>query len=111
MRCAGSGDRGEPGLVCLSGAWAGGGAILACRPAEIHAGDPFETPDRWGGGFEPVGAFGGGWIGLWGYQLNRLLEEVPPSPPRPRPQPDSWIARYDWVLRYAATGRAGTHSH
>jgi para-aminobenzoate synthetase/4-amino-4-deoxychorismate lyase len=94
--------RGEPGLVGLVGAWAGGGAILGCRPAEIHAGDPFEPPDRWGGELGPAGAFGGGWIGLWGYQLNRLLEDVPPSPPRPQPQPDSWIARYDWVIRYAA---------
>ena len=98
--------RGEPGLVGLVGAWAGGGAIVGCRPAEIHEGDPFETPDRWGGEVAHAGAFGGGWIGLWGYQLNRLLEDVPASPPRPQPQPDSWIARYDWVLRYdAATGR------
>ena len=98
--------RGEPGLVGLVGAWAGGGAILGCRPAEIHAGDPFETPDRWGDEFESAGGFGGGWIGLWGYQLNRLLEEVPPSPPRPRAQPDAWLARYDWVLRYdAGTGQ------
>ncbi|HEX4688130.1 MAG TPA: chorismate-binding protein, partial [Nocardioides sp.] len=93
--------RGEPGLVGLVGAWAGGGAILACRPGEVHDGDPFDLPDRG----EHVGdgaGFGGGWIGLWGYQLNRLLEDVPPPPPRPRPQADSWIARYDWVLRYDA---------
>jgi para-aminobenzoate synthetase/4-amino-4-deoxychorismate lyase len=92
--------RGEPGLVGLVGAWAGGGAIITCRPAEVHEGDPFALPHRWDGVGPGLG-FGGGWIGLWGYQLNRLLEEVPPSPPRPRPQTDSWIARYEWVLRYA----------
>src|SRR4051794_36063644 len=94
--------RGEPGLVGLVGAWAGGGAVVACRPAEVHQGDPFELPDRWGH-IEPAGAgFGGGWIGLWGYQLNRLLEEVPLPPPRPQPQPDAGVARYDWVLRHDA---------
>ncbi len=96
--------RGEPGLVGLVGAWAGGGAVVACRPVEVHEGDPFELPDRWGD-VAPTRGFGGGWIGLWGYQLNRLLEDVPPSPARPHPQADSWIARYDWVLRYdAGTG-------
>jgi para-aminobenzoate synthetase/4-amino-4-deoxychorismate lyase len=94
--------RGEPGLVALVGEWAGGGAILGCRPAEIHRGDPFGLPDRWGE-VEPTGAFGAGWIGLWGYQLNRLVEKVPAAPPRPHPQPDHWLARYDWVLRYVAT--------
>src|SRR5262245_64849953 len=80
--------RGEPGLVSLVGAWAGSGAVVACRPAEVHHGDAFDLPDRW----EQVGpgaGFGGGWIGLWGYQLNRLLEDVPPPPTRPHPQPDS----------------------
>jgi para-aminobenzoate synthetase/4-amino-4-deoxychorismate lyase len=96
--------RDEPGLVGLVGAWAGGGAILGCRPAEVHEGDPFEPPDRWGE-VASGDAFGGGWIGLWGYQLNRLLEQIPPPPTRPQPQPDSWIARYDWVLRYDATRR------
>jgi para-aminobenzoate synthetase/4-amino-4-deoxychorismate lyase len=97
--------RGERGLVGLLGAWAGGGAVIACRPAEVHAGDPFELPDRWPDlvpAEGPATGFGGGWIGLWGYQLGRLLEAVPPPPVRPRPQPDSWIARYDWVLRYDA---------
>jgi para-aminobenzoate synthetase/4-amino-4-deoxychorismate lyase len=98
--------RGEPGLVGLVGVWAGGGAVVACRPAEVHAGDPFELPDRWPGIAPRARGFGGGWMGLWGYQLNRLLEPVPPSPTRPHPQPDSWIARYDWVLRCdAGTGR------
>jgi para-aminobenzoate synthetase/4-amino-4-deoxychorismate lyase len=96
--------RGEPGLVALVGAWAGGGAVLACRPAEVHDGDPFDPPDRWGD-VEPTAGFGGGWIGLWGYQLNRLLEDVPPPPARPHPQRDSWLARYDWVLRYDAATR------
>src|SRR4051812_2539577 len=98
--------RGEAGLVGLVGAWVDGGAIVACRPAEVHLGPPFEPPDRWGEVATSDAGFAGGWIGLWGYQLNRLLEAVPSPPPRPQPQPDSWIARYDWVLRYdASTGR------
>src|SRR5262249_13733693 len=93
--------RGEPGLVGLVGAWVDGGAVVACRPTEVHTGDPFELPARW----EEVGpgaTFGGGWIGLWGYQRNRLREAGPPPPTRPPPQPGSGAARSDWVLRYAA---------
>ncbi|HEY3631550.1 MAG TPA: hypothetical protein VGL21_11650, partial [Jatrophihabitantaceae bacterium] len=30
---------GRPGLVCLWGAWAGGGAVLACDPVRVAA-DP-----------------------------------------------------------------------
>ncbi len=97
--------RGEPGLVGLVGAWAGGGAVIGCRPAEVHLGDPFDLPDRWAAGAGLGAGFGGGWIGLWGYRLNRLVEHVPPPPPRPLPQADSWIARYDWVLRYDARSR------
>jgi para-aminobenzoate synthetase/4-amino-4-deoxychorismate lyase len=103
--------RGEPGLVGLVGAWAGGGAVVACRPAEVHDGDPFELPDRWPdlAPTDDVGeGLGGGWIGLWGYQLGRLLEAVPPPPVRPHPQPDAWVARYDWVLRYDAVSGAWT---
>jgi para-aminobenzoate synthetase / 4-amino-4-deoxychorismate lyase len=94
--------RGEVGLVALVGAWVDAGAVVACRPAEVHDGDPFELPDRWGAVAGGAAGFGGGWIGLWGYQLNRLLEQIPPPPPRPHPQRDSWVARYDWALRYAA---------
>src|SRR3954463_3217502 len=90
--------RGTVGLVSLVGDWCGGGAIVAWEPAEVlpHDADPFDLP------LPQVceageAAFGGGWVGLWGYQLNRRLEAVPPSPSRPHRQPDHWCARYDWV--------------
>jgi para-aminobenzoate synthetase / 4-amino-4-deoxychorismate lyase len=96
--------RGAPGLVALVGEWCGGGAVLAWEPAEVlpAGADPFDLP------LPPVtdagaAAFGGGWVVLWGYQLNGRLEEVPPPPPRPHRQPDHWCARYDWVIRYDAT--------
>jgi para-aminobenzoate synthetase/4-amino-4-deoxychorismate lyase len=99
--------RGAPGLVALVGEWCGGGAVLAWDPAEVLPADadPFDLP------LPPVtdggtAAFAGGWIVLWGYQLNQRLEVVPPPPPRPRPQPDHWCARYDWVIRYDATSGA-----
>jgi para-aminobenzoate synthetase / 4-amino-4-deoxychorismate lyase len=95
--------RGASGLVALIGEWCGGGAVLAFEPAAVLPadGDPFDLP------LPPVtdtGAvgFGGGWIALWGYQLGRLLEAVPPPPPRPDPQAEHWCARYDWVIRYDA---------
>ncbi len=95
--------RGAPGLVALVGEWCGGGAVLAWEPAEVLPADadPFDLPlpsvtEAGGAGF------GGGWIALWGYQLNRLLEAVPPPPPRPSAQADHWCARYDWVIRYDA---------
>lgn len=102
--------RGRPGLVGLVGAWCGGGAVVACDPAEVLGPDedPFavldavaagETDDDGGAAY-----VGGGWIGLWGYQLGRRLERLPEPPPRPMPQPDHWLGRYDWVLRQDAEG-------
>jgi para-aminobenzoate synthetase / 4-amino-4-deoxychorismate lyase len=99
--------RGAPGLVALVGGWNArandGGAVLAWDPAEVlpAGSDPFDLP------LPPLidagaAAFGGGWIALWGYQLNRLLEAVPDPPPRPHPQPAHWCGRYDWVIRYDA---------
>jgi hypothetical protein len=43
--------------------------------------------------------FGGGWIGSWGYQLGHVVEELPPPPHRPIPQPYTRVAFYDRVLR------------
>jgi para-aminobenzoate synthetase/4-amino-4-deoxychorismate lyase len=98
--------RGRSGLVGLVGAWGGGGAVVACDPVEVLSGDadPFEAVAKLAEvahDNEDVG-FGGGWIGLWGYQLGRLLERIPTPPPRPAPQPDHWLARYNWVLRQDA---------
>src|SRR3954471_5236355 len=93
--------RGRRGLVGLVGEWCGGGAVVACEPSRVLGPDvdPFmilEDLDAGPGGFS---SFGGGWIGLGGYQLARRLERLPPPPHRPLPQPDRWVAWYDWVLR------------
>jgi para-aminobenzoate synthetase/4-amino-4-deoxychorismate lyase len=94
--------RDRPGLVGLVGAWCGGGALVACDPVEVLApdADPFAAVAGAGqDAGDDLPLFGGGWIGLWGYQLGRRVERLPDPPPRPLPQPDHWLARYAWVLR------------
>jgi len=90
--------RGRDRLVALLGAWHHGEALIAFDPVEVLAGDAFDGID-----LDPVpsagAGFGGGWIGAWGYQLGRLVEQLPPPPHRPSPQPDHRIAFYDHVLR------------
>ena len=101
--------RGRSGLVALVGEWCGGGAVVCCDPVEVlpDDADPFDAV-VWAGdttaGAGEAG-FGGGWIGLWGYQLGRRLEPVPPPPRRPVPQAEHWFARYSWVLRQDADAR------
>ena len=83
-------------LVALIGAWHHGEALIAFAPVEVLIGDPFtgiDLPPSDGEGFF------GGWIGAWGYQLGRLIEELPGVPPRRILQPDHRIAFYDQVLR------------
>ncbi len=83
-------------LVALIGAWHHGEALIAFDPTDVLTGDPFrgiDLPPSEGEGFF------GGWIGAWGYQLGRLIEELPDIPPRRIPQPDHRIAFYDHVLR------------
>ncbi|MDO9380109.1 MAG: chorismate-binding protein [Nocardioidaceae bacterium] len=86
------GDR----LVALVGAWHHGEALVAWDPVTTAA-SPFdcEAPS----GTVDAEAFGGGWIGVWGYRLGGDLEQLPPSPPRPVPQPSHRIGYYDRVLR------------
>ncbi|MDX6277947.1 MAG: para-aminobenzoate synthetase / 4-amino-4-deoxychorismate lyase [Nocardioidaceae bacterium] len=89
--------RGRDRLVALLGAWHHGEALIAYDPVDVLEDDPFDgidlapTPD-----FE---GFFGGWIGAWGYQLGRLIEDLPAGAHRPIPQPDHRIAFYDHVLR------------
>lgn len=93
--------RDEPRLVVLIGAWHHGDALFAFNPVRELDGDPFDGID-----LDPVedaaGAFGGGWIGSWGYQLGATLERLPSSPPRPFPQDDFTLGYYDYVVRRAA---------
>lgn len=90
--------RGRERLVALLGAWHHGEALIAFDPVAVLDGDPFTGID-----LDPlpsdVGGFGGGWIGAWGYQLGRLVEDLPEAPHRPIPQPDHRIAFYDHILR------------
>src|SRR4051812_49145496 len=101
--------RGRPGLVALVGAWCGGGAVVACGPSRGLGADadPFEVLDSSPTANETAheaAVFGGGWIGLWGYQLGRRLERLPDPPERVVQQPDHWLAWYDWVFRQDRDG-------
>ncbi|MEM6110729.1 chorismate-binding protein [Mycobacterium sp. 050272] len=94
--------RGRRRLVGLLGAWAGGGALIACDPV-AHADDlddltmpTLSTAD---------GVLGAGWFGVLGYQYGTSLEVLPPAPDRPSPRPQCDFAYYDHLLRYeTATG-------
>lgn len=92
--------RGRERLVALLGAWHHGEALIAFDPVEVLQGDPFTGIDL-DAASPDVAGFGGGWIGAWGYQLGRLIEQLPAAPRRPTPQPDHRIAFYDHVLRLA----------
>src|SRR5256885_6805913 len=83
---------GRPGLVCLWGAWAGGGAVLACDPIRVSR-DPdvlsgFAPRVVAGAGPErpPEGqsrdVVGGGWFGYLAHSGG------------------SWLGYYDRVLRW-----------
>jgi para-aminobenzoate synthetase/4-amino-4-deoxychorismate lyase len=95
----------------LTGAWAGGGAIVGSEPVTVAGpdDDPFTVLDRLpavaAGESVPDGAVGGGWFGWLGYRLAARLERVPPGPPRPVPMPEFHLAYYDHLLRRDADGR------
>ncbi len=107
--------RGRDRLVALIGAWHHGEALIAFDPTDVLTGDPFTGIDlppsgplrtdhqvgspagRVGG--PPGDGFFGGWLGAWGYQLGRMIEELPGVPPRRILQPDHRIGFYDHVLR------------
>jgi para-aminobenzoate synthetase / 4-amino-4-deoxychorismate lyase len=124
--------RGDQRPFTLSGAWAGGGALVGSEPIVVAEPDedPFEVVDKQpeverggevdrggamerGGGMERGGAMerdadgavGGGWFGFLGYGLGARLEPVPPSPPRPVPLPEFALAFYDHLLHLDVDGR------
>ena len=94
--------RDETALVALVGAWHGGRSVVGFDPAHrLPDGvDPFAAIGRLPRVDEPTGAggFGGGWLGILGYPLGGLIEDLPPSPPRPVPGPPAILAYYDHVL-------------
>ena len=101
--------RGDVRPFTLTGAWAGGGALVGSEPLVVAdpADDPFALldvqPELEAAG-EP-GAVGGGWFGYLGYGLGARLEPVPPPPPRPAPLPDFVLGFYDHLLRLDPDGR------
>ncbi|MGZ8800658.1 MAG: chorismate-binding protein [Aeromicrobium sp.] len=90
--------RDEPRLVALIGAWHHGEALIAFNPSHELDADPFDGIDLQTLD-DGAGAFGGGWIGSWGFQLGANLERLPASPPRPLPQAEFTLGFYDYVLR------------
>jgi para-aminobenzoate synthetase / 4-amino-4-deoxychorismate lyase len=106
---------GERLPFALTGAWAGGGAIVGSDPLEVVqpgdlcGGDPFAVLDRLpgvdGADAAPSTAVGGGWFGWLGYRLATAVERVPLTPVRPVPMPELHLAYYDNVLRLDPDGR------
>ncbi len=103
----------EPWPFALTGDWAGGGAIVGCRPLVIAGpdDDPFAVVDALpgveagAGAGGPGGAVGGGWFGWLGYRLGHRIERLPPDPFRPVALPDFHLAYYDHVLRRDRAGQ------
>ena len=96
--------RGERRPVALSGAWAGGGVLLASEPVLVAGpdDDPFALLDALpavAATTDDGPAVGGGWLGWLGFALGRTLEPVPPLPPRPVALPPFDLAFHDHVLR------------
>jgi para-aminobenzoate synthetase / 4-amino-4-deoxychorismate lyase len=99
----------------LTGAWAGGGAIVGSDPLEVvepwdlRGGDPFAVLDRLprvdGADAAPSTTVGGGWFGWLGYRLAVEVERVPLARVRPVAMPELHLAYYDNVLRLDPEGR------
>src|SRR4051794_17380758 len=94
--------RGDTGPFALVGDWAGGGALLGSEPIRVaYPGeDAFALLDEQPV-VEPAGAVvGGGWFGVLGYRLGRLVEELPADPPSPTPLPAAALAFHDHLVRF-----------
>ena len=97
LRAAG----GDPRPFALFGSWSGGRALVGSDPILVveDAHDPFALLD-----VQPEiaavmpGATGGGWVGYLGYGLGRLVERLPPQPPRPVPVASSILGFYDHLV-------------
>ncbi|WP_169989022.1 chorismate-binding protein [Microbispora sp. H10836] len=92
--------RDRPYLVGLLGRWHARCPIITWNPAKVadESEDPFMLVDDVPDTHTTEDAFGGGWLGAWGYQLGGALEALGPAPARPVPQPLHRLAFYDLVL-------------
>jgi para-aminobenzoate synthetase / 4-amino-4-deoxychorismate lyase len=100
--------RREPLPFALTGAWAGGGAIVGADPLRVAADtdDPFALLDALPVvDSAPPGAVGGGWFGWLGYRLAARVERVPLNANRPVALPEFHLAYYDNVLRRSPDGQ------
>ena len=95
----------EPMPFALSGRWAGGGAIIGCRPLVV-AGPPsdpcpviYVLPQLADSPARPVRAAG------TPARLGARIETLPPGPLRPIPVPEFHLAYYDHLLRLAPDGQ------
>ncbi|MGZ4172848.1 MAG: aminodeoxychorismate synthase component I [Solirubrobacteraceae bacterium] len=102
LRCLHDTDR----PFALTGAWAGGGALLGHSPLRVAGKDEdafgllAESPQDPG-----AGTFvGGGWIGYLGYPMRASVERVDPPPPASHSMPAFALAYYDHVVRRDADG-------
>jgi para-aminobenzoate synthetase/4-amino-4-deoxychorismate lyase len=95
----------------LTGAWAGGGAIVGSQPLAVAGehDDPFAVLDRLprctARDLRRPDAVGGGWFGWLGYRLGARIECLPAGPPRPVALPEFHLAYYDNLLRLDSAGR------
>lgn len=95
--------RDEPGLVCLSGSWAGGTTIIASHP--LLRLDPAQSAAVALDAVPEVIArdescrLGGGWFGWLTYETGREAQAVPSRHRAPLINFDS-MAFYDHLLRY-----------
>jgi para-aminobenzoate synthetase/4-amino-4-deoxychorismate lyase len=84
------------GLVVLSGAWAGGGLVVARDPVRASASvdEVFGAAEPWGAdfGLGSAGGIGGGWFGWLPYPGDGA--------------PDPWFGLYPNLVRYSEPDRA-----
>ena len=89
-------------LAALVGSWRHGQGLVTWDPlaeADSAFDLPLGGPDGCDLGVADPSAFGGGWIGAWGYRLGAEVGTAVASPPRPVPQPTHRIGFHDRVLR------------
>jgi len=84
-------------LVGLIGAWDCAEAVIGWDPARVLSGNAFAEIDQ--PKIPAADAFGGGWIGAWGFRLTQQVHPVSLTGARPVAQPEHRIAYYEHVLR------------